>query len=113
MNFVKRLIRFSNKPLAEKKRILVNKGRLIFAISFGGVRLFLKNIYITYQPDSYSTFDKNREFNSLFRSFVNKNKQNAGDIPRLWFFILNIRKIIEEGIEGDFAELGVWRGNSA
>ena len=36
-----------------------------------------------------------------------------GDISRLWSFILNISQIIDENIQGDFAELGVWRGNTA
>ena len=114
MSFTERLIRFFNKPLTEKRRLLVNKVRLIFTIPFYFGRPFLKNVYITYQPDSYSTFSENEEFNTLFLSFVNKNKlNNGGDIPRLWFFILNIQKIVEEGIKGDFAELGVWRGNTA
>jgi hypothetical protein len=27
--------------------------------------------------------------------------------------MLNVRQVLQDGIEGDFAELGVWRGNSA
>ena len=31
----------------------------------------------------------------------------------MWSFILNIKQIISENIIGDFAELGVWKGNTA
>ena len=32
---------------------------------------------------------------------------------RLWSFLLNIKQVISDGVEGNFAELGVWKGNTA
>jgi O-methyltransferase len=37
----------------------------------------------------------------------------AGDLPRYYFLSLAIDQIIREGIAGDFAELGVYRGATA
>jgi len=41
------------------------------------------------------------------------SRNNAGDCTRLLAILLNVKSLLEEGIEGSFAELGVWRGNSA
>tara|TARA_B100001750_G_C15514050_1_gene605677 strand:- start:1277 stop:2056 length:780 start_codon:yes stop_codon:yes gene_type:complete len=102
------------KSPAEQVRLLVKKMRQIFAIPFYFGHSFIKNVYIAYQPDSYASFNQNSDFKTLFRSFIKYNKlNNSGDIPRLWLFIMNIQKIIDDGIEGDFAEVGVWRGNTA
>ena len=71
-------------------------------------------IYGAYQPDSYFLAGQHREFDELFRRFASHNRlNNGGDIPRLWALILNCKQILEEKIPGDFAELGVWRGNTA
>jgi hypothetical protein len=67
-----------------------------------------------YLPDSYFVFGVHPEFDILLKKFTANNKlNNGGDITRLWAFILNCRQIITEDIKGDFAELGVWRGNTA
>jgi hypothetical protein len=71
-------------------------------------------LYCAYQPDSYYLGRAHPEFDGLFRRFTAHNRlNNGGDIPRLWSLILNCKQIIEEKISGDFAELGVWRGNTA
>jgi hypothetical protein len=72
------------------------------------------NMSISCMPDAQVRFQAYPEFEELLRRFVAHNRRsNSGDISRLWFFILNIRQIIEENIAGNFAELGVWRGNTA
>lgn len=38
---------------------------------------------------------------------------NGGDLGRFYSLILNVKQLLEEGVAGDFAELGVYRGNSA
>jgi macrocin-O-methyltransferase TylF-like protien len=38
---------------------------------------------------------------------------NDGDISRFYFFCLAFDQLIKEGVRGDFAELGVYRGNTA
>lgn len=58
-------------------------------------------------------FNSYPEIYDLFKKFTARNLSNTSDITRLWLFILNITQIITEGIPGDFAELGVWKGNTA
>jgi hypothetical protein len=70
--------------------------------------------YSAYQPDSYYLARAHSEFDDLFRRFTAHNRlNNGGDIPRLWSLILNCKQVNQEGVPGDFAELGVWRGNTA
>lgn len=41
------------------------------------------------------------------------SRNNAGDCTRLLAILLNVKTLLEENVTGSFAELGVWRGNSA
>jgi len=105
------------KPASEKKRILQNRtktySRLVTA-QIVGFKSTCMNLYLAYQPDSQAIFGAHPEFDLLFERFVKTNKiNNGGDIPRLWCLLLNLKQTIDEGIEGDFAEVGVWRGNTA
>ena len=46
--------------------------------------------------------------------FTHLNENNESDIPRLWSILYNCQQVIEEeSIEGDLAEVGVFRGNTA
>jgi hypothetical protein len=95
------------KPLPERMKSLLN-----FPFKKGFSHKY--NVFLGYQPDAYATFNAHPEFVSLFEKFSKHNSlNNAGDIARLWSMILNIKQVIADGIEGDFAELGVWRGNTA
>lgn len=70
--------------------------------------------YAAWHPDSQTDFGLHPEFPALLPSFIRHNEaNNACDLARLWSFILNCKQVIAEGIAGDFAELGVWRGNTA
>ncbi len=70
--------------------------------------------YKAYHPDSYFAFGAHPEFDELYPRFTAHNEvNNGGDSTRLWAFILNCKQVLAEGIQGDFAELGVWRGNTA
>ena len=105
------------KPAAERKRLLFRRflrvapwTRLTFGIGLAR----LANIYWAYHPDSHVAAEEHAEFAHLFARFSRHNRlNNAGDSARLWCFILNIKQVLDAGIEGDFAELGVWRGNTA
>lgn len=67
--------------------------------------------YLAYYPDSLPTFPN---LTDLYRRWIRGNKtNNNGDEPRFMALLLNIRQLESEGIRGDFAELGVWKGNSA
>jgi hypothetical protein len=70
--------------------------------------------FVSYQPDSHYIFGAHPEFDELFARFTARNKgNNSGDSPRLWSLILNIKQVLRDGIPGDFAEVGVWKGNTA
>lgn len=65
-------------------------------------------------PDSIAAFEKFPEYQELWQKFIKyDDDNNIGDAPRLWSLILNCRQIIEEGIPGEYAELGIWKGNTA
>ena len=70
-------------------------------------------IYTTFLPESLYLGRQDGAFNSLVKRFCAHNASNGGDIPRLIAFMLNIEQILKENVPGDFAELGVWRGNTA
>jgi hypothetical protein len=71
-------------------------------------------LYIAWRPDSDVIFDAFPELRFLSDNWVSNNiLNNAGDLSRLYALALNIKQVMSERIEGDFAELGVYRGNSA
>jgi hypothetical protein len=64
-----------------------------------------------YYPDGLGSFP---DLPDLYRRWIHGNKtNNNGDATRFLALMLNVRQLQKEGIEGDFAELGVWKGNSA
>ncbi len=70
--------------------------------------------YCAKHPLSYSDEKKHPQWPMLWQKFIKDNKRSGpGDMVRLWSFILNIKQILAEGVRGDFAEVGVWRGNTA
>lgn len=95
------------------RRILSIFKNYQFYLFYLGKSSFAKT-YLSFHPDSYLLAGMHPEFNKLFHGFIKNNKfNNSGDISRLWSLILNAKLILAENIEGDFAELGVWRGNSS
>jgi hypothetical protein len=72
------------------------------------------SMFMSYQPDSKDFFNAHPEYDNLLKKFIHLNgKNNRGDINRLWSFILNCNHVCEQGIVGNFAELGVYKGNTA
>jgi hypothetical protein len=68
--------------------------------------------YFAYYPDGLSTFSDHQR--KLYRRWIRGNKRNNnGDASRFMALLLNLRQLQRDEIEGDFAELGVWKGNSA
>ena len=68
--------------------------------------------YHAVYPDSLPSFTDHQR--GLYRRWIRGNKRNNnGDASRFMALLLNLRQLQKEGIEGDFAELGVWKGNSA
>ncbi len=67
--------------------------------------------FLAYYPDGLPSFP---DLSDLYGRWIRGNKiNNNGDVSRFMALMLNLRQLQEEGIEGDFAELGVWKGNSA
>ncbi len=110
---MQRLVSFTKKPAAERgKSFRLFFNRTIAKIFY--IRPFHFNLALGYVPDSEATFKEHPEFKEVYRSFSKYNKvNNGGDIARLWSLVLNLKQIDEEKIEGNYAELGVWRGNTS
>lgn len=73
-----------------------------------------EKIYVAYRPDSDVVFSRHSEIAALSEKWIRHNiTNNAGDLPRLYGLLLNIKQVLDEGVPGDIAELGVFRGNSA
>lgn len=67
--------------------------------------------FTAYYPDSIKSFHGR---NDLYRRWIRGNKiNNNGDATRFMALLLNLRQLQSEEIDGDFVELGVWKGNSA
>lgn len=68
-------------------------------------------VYLAYYPESLRDDPALRD---LYARWIRGNQvNNNGDAGRFISLILNVRKAMSDRVEGDFAELGVWRGNSA
>ena len=71
-------------------------------------------VHVAYHPDAAYELQQLPEFRALYESWIAGNRRgNGGDLTRLYSFILNIKHCLADGVAGNFAELGVWRGNSA
>jgi hypothetical protein len=71
-------------------------------------------IYLAYRPDSHFDFAGFPGFPEFYRDFAHESKNhNSGDLGRLYFLLLNIARVLKDEIPGDFAEVGVYRGNTA
>ena len=79
----------------------------------GAIRSGL-GFYVAMRPHSDRVMGAYPEMDELSQLWVRNNeKGTASDLPRLYALVLNIREILAEKIDGAFAELGVYRGNSA
>lgn len=70
-----------------------------------------KSCFLAYYPPSVGSFPNRMD---LYRSWIRGDKIGKnGDASRFLGLMLNLRQLLDEAIDGDFAELGVWKGNSA
>lgn len=88
--------------------------RILHFSQSSGFRFF-NRLWLAYMPDSVCRKKSHAEVFKLYEKFRKHNRgNNGGDIGRLLSWILNIKHTIDHNkIEGDFAELGVYKGNSA
>jgi hypothetical protein len=71
-------------------------------------------IYLAYRPDAHVDFDSFPNFAKMYEYFVHASKyNNSGDLGRLYLLLLNIARVLRDAVPGDFAEVGVYRGNTA
>jgi hypothetical protein len=69
---------------------------------------------MSHRPDSDAVFAKHLELTELYPKWISHNLvNNSGDVPRLYAWILNIKQVMADSVPGHFAEVGVYRGNSA
>jgi hypothetical protein len=128
---INRFVRFLRKPLRDKVRSLratigyvagdkavrervrfrqTIEGQFVVPRVLNGASPF----YIAYRPDSDILFGTHSELAWLSRKWVANNvENNAADLPRLYALIMNVKQVLADAVPGDFAELGVYRGNSA
>jgi hypothetical protein len=70
--------------------------------------------YTSFVPDSVWSSKAHPEVDDLLPQWLEQNAfNNGGDLPRFLALVLNVKQILKEKVPGDFAELGVFRGNSA
>ena len=71
-------------------------------------------VAVAHHPDSFERKIEYRETEILFNAFIHNNEyNNNGDLPRFYSLILNLLQCEKEAIQGDFAEVGVHKGNTA
>jgi hypothetical protein len=68
--------------------------------------------YTASRPDSDFIHHMHPELAGIADRWVRHNPKNAFDLPRFYALSFNIKQVMAEGIPGDYAELGVFRGNS-
>lgn len=107
------IVNFFRRSRVEKYKILCTKLHKLYTIPFRIKKVVFGGIYLAYQPDSFIRNAEHQEFHVLFKKFTEHNERNSGDIPRLLSFILNCKKVLDDGVAGNIAELGVWKGNTS
>lgn len=102
------------------RRLSTRQGRreVIGAILFGAFGwAFNRNrsmFLVNYRPDFDHDHGQLDAFPRFRSDWIKGNAaNNLGDLTRLHMLALNLGHLIEENIPGDFAELGVYKGNSA
>ena len=81
-------------------------GRLVNAVKLP--------IMIEHRPDWHYDHPTFSQYGSFYRAWNSGNlRNNAGDMSRLYMLVQNCSQILHDGVQGDFVELGVYKGNSA
>ncbi|MCR4694730.1 MAG: TylF/MycF family methyltransferase [Pseudobutyrivibrio sp.] len=97
------------KQIADQKKILGYLSNNGFEV----INSVNKKEYLSAYPDSFLK-GKHQAYERNCAYFIGRNKENnIKDYSRLLSFTLNIEKILADGIDGAFAELGVYKGSNA
>jgi len=110
------------------RRLLTEPGRLHRAIYSRlrptpyrlGISKIWPGTYVGYLPDRYSdNYEQYLQNGGIFRHdtirkfFKGNQVNNRGDVARFYFLNMVCDQILKEGLHGDIAELGVYKGNTA
>jgi Macrocin-O-methyltransferase (TylF) len=116
-NVIRKLYRILATPAIRRQVALVNLHSVPFRL---GLRRPWPGTYLSYVPDRYMV---NRDRYLLqggarkpweVRDFLHRNSwKNGGDLSRWYFLNLVCDQITHEGVIGDIAEVGVYKGNTA
>jgi hypothetical protein len=114
-----RLQRFLALSPPDRRRALRRRtdffvGAAIFGGPAARINRAQRYAYLSYLPDSIRENKKLPGLRDSIDAWTNCNKRrNAGDMSRMLTLLFNADKVIADGVSGDFAEVGVYRGNSA
>jgi Macrocin-O-methyltransferase (TylF) len=89
-------------------------GKLVFGTVGKAFNRAGSMFILSYRPDFDYDHRQFPDYETFLRYWRLGNEvNNGGDLSRLYLLYLNARRVIEEGVVGDFVELGVYKGNSA
>jgi hypothetical protein len=72
------------------------------------------DFYIAAKPDYVTELNKIENFHDIYKEWIQKSKKaNSIDLTRLYMLHMQIDRIKSDNIDGDIAELGVYRGSTA
>lgn len=90
---------------------IINKLKRILSGFLVRINKYINIVHISYTPDYIYNLNLNK---NLLELWSKKNPSNdLGDLARLNFFIYITQYIKDNNIEGDIAELGVYKGTTA
>lgn len=116
-SFSRRLLRALTSPSKLGKAISARVRSAPFRL---GLTSLWPGTYLSCLPDrysvNYSVYAQHgglMDPNELRGYLKGNNENNCGDLARYYFLRLVIDQILKEGLRGDVAELGVYKGNTA
>jgi hypothetical protein len=96
------------------RRYLAHFRQRIFKILGGWLNPSESRFILEFRPDSYFDYDRFSADKALLKGWLAGNRDNnCYDLGRFYAICMNTRQILDEGVPGDFVELGVYKGNSA
>jgi hypothetical protein len=104
----------ADRRTASRRKLDIALGSLAFGWFGRALSRSTRFAYVSYLPDAIREFASVPDYSRHLETWTHENaRNNAGDLPRLLALILNVTQVLDEEVPGDFAELGVYKGNSA
>ena len=111
-----KLARFVRKPMPDKWAALkatfggtpeAREERRLYRLITGryappSVLRANEKLYVAYRPDSDAVFSHHPEIADLSEKYIRGNvRYGAGDLPRLYALILNLKQVLADDVPGD------------